>query len=268
MINEITFRYNKHSQISLYVSLILGVVIGMMLCRVILDVSGVLNENMQEVPDYFKNNPQHAVFFIFGTLALSVIFGAGLAFWWWRSKDEEASLKMWKEYAVLYYKGEEIPIHIGELDIEVVRARAGRHCVYILNLPNKKIMLNASRIEKYDAKRKYSSLEVAMNSLMHYRRTKDFGDTLVKFYDMELILNITTLDVFSHSPYYLDVHDVITMPEEGCAVAMIRERDDPTHVVGDVQFDIRALERSDLDESRLKNQVIEAIIELDERVEL
>lgn len=267
MLQEIRFRHNKHSQNALYLSLIIFVFLGLFACYLILDLIGITKGTMQEVPQYFKDHPDHAIYTIFVTIILSMSISALIPFLWWRSEDEEAILRLWDSYAILIYKGQEIRIDKGSLKIELLKARGSNLYCYRLKIPGRSILLNPSRIEKRKSSHiHFSSLEMAMDSLYYYEQDSLISEKLeTSFYDFKLILNLTNASLFDDSPYFVDFEYGIVMSEEGCFSALIREKEDADHIVGDLLIDIRNMEEGKLQPEYLKKRPIVAILELDER---
>ena len=81
-------------------------------------------------------------------------------------------------------------------------------------------------------------------------------------------MGITTPAVFDSSPYYVDHESMLIVMEAPFVTCMIKERNNPVHVVGKVQIDRRLLRNSALAEMQLNRQAILDIVELDEHMEM
>jgi len=62
---KINFRYNKNTPIRLYIMISLGIAIGFFLYYEFLMFLGIASANE---PQYFKDNPRHAIYLIFGLI--------------------------------------------------------------------------------------------------------------------------------------------------------------------------------------------------------
>lgn len=147
------------------------------------------------------------------------------------------------------------------------------YVLYILKIQKRKIKLCTSVIEwKENKNKKFDlSLDIVMDKLRYYEKNKKSKKTrefIVSFYELKIILGISTPEIFDNTPYYIDYNSVISIPEGKFATCLIRERKNPVHVAGDLQIDISLLKADEIDEKNLKKQFILAVIELNEEVEL
>lgn len=92
--------------------------------------------------------------------------------------------------------------------------------------------------------------------------------TYGKFYELDIKIGITKAKVFDNSPYYIDYENVIIVPDAPFVNCFIRERKNPTHVVGDIGIDTNLLTQKDFNKINLQEQAILEIIEVDEQIEL
>lgn len=270
--SEIKFRYNKHSEFMLYFMIISSVIFGLFLYILVIYYLGIIN-GPQYAPVYFRNHPQQALYIIFGLIPIFMLLPVWISTKFWGSKDEEGSIHLYKDFAVLYCRNQEIKINKGELSIKSMTPPLGWYTLYILKISKKKIKLCSSIIEKKEDRNKKInlSLESAMNRLMYYTKTKKGikqQEYEVSFYDLKITLGITAPEIFDNSPYYVDYNSVVSIPEGRFATCLIRERKNPIHVVGDLEIDISLLGIDEVDEKKLKKQPILAVIELDEQMEL
>ncbi len=272
---KVIFRYNKRSETSLYFMVILSVVIGFSIYGAIIYYSGI-GKGPEYAPAYFRAHKDHAVYFIFGLIPLCLMIPAWIAAKLWGSEEKKGELHLHEEYAVLYYDNKEVRINKGELRMKLVTPRVSWYTLYVLRIPKKKIKLCSSVIEEKEKKKKKNqffdtSLDFAMYKLMYYKKItkgeikEEYRTT---FYDLEIVGDITTPEIFENSPYYVDYDSVVIIPETPFVTCLIRERQNPIHVVGDLELDISGLRTEVFDETNLKNQTIIAIIELDEQIGL
>lgn len=273
--SEIKFRYNKHSEFMLYFMIISSVIFGLFLYILVIYYLGIIN-GPQYAPVYFRNHPQHALYIIFWLIPIFMLLPVWISARFWGSRDEEGCIYLYEDFAVLYYRNQEIKVNKGELSIKSMTPILGWYILYILKISKKKIKLCSSIIEKKEDRNKKInlSLESAMNRLMYYTKTKKGikqQEYVVSFYDLKIILGITAPEIFDNSPYYVDYNSMIVIPEGSfisCLTCLIRERENPIHVVGDLQIDVFKLNKKELTEFNLRKRPILDIIELDEQVEL
>lgn len=269
---EIKFRYNKHSESMLYFTVISSIILGFLIYAMIIYYSGVI-KGPEYLPAYLKKHKKYIIYMIFGLIPICMLVPAWFAAKWWGSKEEEGSLRLYDDFAILYWNGQEIKINKGELSIEFMSPRLKWYVLYILNTQKRKIKLCTSVLEwKEDKNNRFAlSLDIAMDKLMYYekdKKGKEPEETSVNFYEIEILIGINTPEIFENTKYYVDYSSVVSVPEGRFATCLIREKRNPIHVVGDLGIDISLLRIDELDEKNLKKQVIIAVIELDEQVEL
>lgn len=143
---------------------------------------------------------------------------------------------------------------------------------HTLKVPGQKTVLVSSIRESREKKSSWLSLDIAMDELSRYRKNrkgeaKKEESLEVDFHGMAIVLGVTRPTVFDGSPYYVDYANMVTIPDAPFVSCLIRERNNPVHVVGDMGIEIRFLKTSDLNAENLKQQAISAVLELDEQVE-
>lgn len=163
---KINFRYNKNSPTLLYIMVIIGIVIGILLCYEFLIYLGFASTNE---PQYFKDHPKHAVYLIFGLIPISMLVPTWIVFKFWSREDEDAELELYDDYAILKMKNEKIKIQKGELEIKFPQPQAILYTTYILKLPEQKIVFVGSLKEKRKSK---LSLNIAIKELSAYKKRK------------------------------------------------------------------------------------------------
>ncbi len=119
----------------------------------------------------------------------------------------------------------------------------------------------------------YSTLFAAMEKLMYYDDTYNInGDESdntndrgfsTKFYEFDIIIGITTPEIFNNSKYYVDYNDIITLDNTYVCCNII-DKKNSKHLVGNMLIDTRFLNDNNFNEVNLSKQSIIEIIELDE----
>lgn len=264
----ISFRYNKYSPRVLYIMVIFAVSLGFLVYYAFLMYSGI-GRGPEFAPSYFRENPRHAVYLIFGLIPIALLVPALLAIKCWSSEEEEGQISLSEEYAVLYLKNKEFRIEKGGLHLRHPTARANWYFIYILKFAGRKIVLVSSAKEVKEMGSALS-LDLAMEQLSFYeagkKRRRNENQT-VSFCGMKIVLARSTPGIFDDSPYFVDYESMVKIPDATFVTCMIRERQNPVHVVGDMELDARGLSRVIAEERVLKQQVILSIIELDEEIE-
>lgn len=159
---KINFRYNKNTPISLYVMISLGIAIGFFLYYEFLMFLGIASANE---PQYFKDNPRHAIYLIFGLIPVTMFLSTWIVFKFWSREDEEAELELYDDYAILKMRNEKIKIQKGKLEIKYPQPQAILYTTYILKTPDQKIVFVGSLKEK---RKSNISLKLAMEELLDY----------------------------------------------------------------------------------------------------
>ena len=159
---KINFRYNKNTPIRLYIMISLGIAIGFFLYYEFLMFLGIASANE---PQYFKDNPRHAIYLIFGLIPIAMLVPTWITFKFWSREDEDAELELYDDYAILKIKNEKIKIQKGELEIKFPQPQAILYTTYILKLPEQRIVFVGSLKEKKKSK---LSLNVAIEELLDY----------------------------------------------------------------------------------------------------
>lgn len=159
---KINFRYNKNTPIRLYIMISLGVAIGFFLYYEFLMFLGIASPNE---PQYFKDNPRHAIYLIFGLIPVTMFLSTWIVFKFWSREDEEAELELYDDYAILKMRNEKIKIQKGKLEIKFPQPQAILYTTYILKTPDQKIVFVGSLKEK---RKSNISLKLAMEELLDY----------------------------------------------------------------------------------------------------
>ena len=159
---KINFRYNKNTPISLYIMISLGIAIGFFLYYEFLMFLGITSANE---PQYFKDNPRHAIYLIFGLIPVTMFLSTWIVFKFWSREDEEAELELYDDYAILKMRNEKIKIQKGKLEIKFPQPQAILYTTYILKTPDQKIVFVGSLKEK---RKSNISLKLAMEELLDY----------------------------------------------------------------------------------------------------
>lgn len=159
---KINFRYNKNTPISLYIMISLGIAIGFFLYYEFLMFLGIASPNE---PQYFKDNPRHAIYLIFGLIPVTMFLSTWIVFKFWSREDEEAELELYDDYVILKMRNEKIKIQKGKLEIKFPQPQAILYTTYILKTPDQKIVFVGSLKEK---RKSNISLKLAMEELLDY----------------------------------------------------------------------------------------------------
>ena len=159
---KINFRYNKNTPIMLYIMLIIGIAVGFFLYYEFLIYSGIASTNELQ---YFKDNPRHAIYLIFGLIPIAMLVPTWIAFKFWSREDEDAELELYDDYAILKMRNEKIKIQKGKLEIKFPQPQAILYTTYILKTPEQKIVFINSLREK---RKSNISLKLAMEELLDY----------------------------------------------------------------------------------------------------
>ena len=159
---KINFRYNKNTPIRLYIMISLGISIGFFLYYEFLMFLGIASPNE---PQYFKDNPRHAIYLIFGLIPVTMFLSTWIVFKFWSREDEEAELELYDDYAILKMRNEKIKIQKGKLEIKFPQPQAILYTTYILKTPDQKIVFVGSLKEK---RKSNISLKLAMEELLDY----------------------------------------------------------------------------------------------------
>ena len=130
---SIKFRYNKYSPGVLYMMLVFGVVLGLLFFYAFLVLSG-MEKGPEYGPAYFREHPKHAVYLIFGLIPIAMALPAWVAKKCWSSKEEEAQLEIYEDYAVLCFRNKELRIEKGELRINIPNPHPYWYTTYILKV--------------------------------------------------------------------------------------------------------------------------------------
>ena len=140
----------------------LGVAIGFFLYYEFLMFLGIASPNE---PQYFKDNPRHAIYLIFGLIPVTMFLSTWIVFKFWSREDEEAELELYDDYAILKMRNEKIKIQKGKLEIKFLQPQAILYTTYILKTPDQKIVFVGSLKEK---RKSNISLKLAMEELLDY----------------------------------------------------------------------------------------------------
>ena len=140
----------------------LGVAIGFFLYYEFLMFLGIASPNE---PQYFKDNPRHAIYLIFGLIPVTMFLSTWIVFKFWSREDEEAELELYDDYAILKMRNEKIKIQKGKLEIKFPQPQAILYTTYILKTPDQKIVFVGSLKEK---RKSNISLKLAMEELLDY----------------------------------------------------------------------------------------------------
>ncbi len=270
--NVVNFRYNKYSESTLYIMILLNILIGLLIYAAIMYYSGIAR-GPEYAPEYFRTHTEHAVYFMFGLLPVFTLIPMWMGFKSWGRSEKTGRIDLYEDYAVIYFDNKEICINKGELRIKSASPRSHWYNLYILKIPKKKIKFCTSIIESKEKRGNVFglSLDIAMDRLEYYRKQKKGDQSMphsATFYEMEIVFGITTPEIFDNSPYYVEYNSPVIIPGAPFVTCLIRDRKEPIHVVGDMEIDIRMLNKNDYDENVLRKQPILAVIELDEKIGL
>ena len=263
----LTFRHNRRSpdllSLAAGAAMLLGVLAGLALIHIL----GAAEDSHGLFHEWFDTHPQEAVYILFTSIPVLMIIPVYFVHRWWRREDQEARLTLYDDRALLFYKGQEIPIPKGELTLQM---RTGfLFNTIILRIPHRRISLAPSMLEK-DVKMRERSLYRAMERLLYYHKVRkgEIADSFSEqFYGLTILFGITTPEIFDSSPYYVDYSSCTELPEMPHLPCFVRERANPAHVVGEVALDGVQLASSNMCEATLRKRAIMAIVELDEQIE-
>lgn len=162
---EIIFSYNRLSHRVLNFMIIVGQFISLILVWLFLYFLGITN--YETAPAFFQENPDIAVWIIFLSIPFFMLSTAFIIFKFWSRKEDKACIRLWKEYAILYYRGEEIMINKGEISTEQLtsRKKAIFYDTYILKIQKRKIIFDKCILKK--GKKREKTLSFAMKKLLY-----------------------------------------------------------------------------------------------------
>src|SRR3712207_4565272 len=135
--NTIYFRYNKYSPNVLYFLLVIGISAGLTLDTWLLNI--FLGEG--PVTPFLQKYSQIVVLFIFVSIPVSMLLPAFFAYRFWGKEEEEASIRFFSDYAILYYRNKEIFMKKGEIKVTFLKPQAILYLTYKLKTPQAKIQI-------------------------------------------------------------------------------------------------------------------------------
>lgn len=184
------FRYNKFSQTLLVILIVGNILFGSSLYIALIGETGL----------FFILHP----YFLLIGLLISMILPVIITYQLWSNRDEEGTIEMHKDYAILTCGGESFRLIPGEFSVSfhsfgsfLYRPHLYNH--YKIKTPFKTIYFISSIREKREKGRRDNlSLDQAMSKLMRFqnRNTK----ISVTFHDIPIILGESTPEIFDYSP--------------------------------------------------------------------
>ena len=279
------FRYSKFLQGGILNIIFLGLLcmasIG--ISMLILKLIGISNT---KVSIFWDNNPNIALILVLLLplilLALFIITGSIL---YRQLIDSKGVLNIFNNYAILYYKGKEITLEKGEFSVSYGKVYFGRNgicnflypVVYVIKTKNKKFKIYKSVQEAYELttfKQRMKklcpelSLDIAMNALIKLSNTKNkkIKNEISYIGNIEIVLNISTLDVFENTDYFVDIENAFALKDVPFITCDIYENKNSNHLIGEIALldDEKNDKLPSVEE--LKKRVIVSVIKLDEYI--
>lgn len=276
----VRFDYNKYRfdiiQIPIMFTLwFVLMFIGVILCEMVL---GLSLYNYVNTNPYWDYHSDQGLYILIGLILITALLGYLLSFILSRKVVAgEGKVEIYGSYALLYVKGHEYRIEKSTTQLQPKSMNIrGDITNYVLHQNNKKIIIRESYKDAkkgpINSRAKISSLTKAMNAIAPFvERYKDkksnICNELVVIGDVSVELGESTTDIFDCSAYYVD-YDNAVMPEDVPLVScMVRERANPSHVVGDLSFYFDdGVNFKDLSEQLLRDRPIDSALALDEDI--
>lgn len=279
------FRYSKFLQGGILNIIFLGLLcmasIG--ISMLILKLIGISNT---KVSIFWDNNPNIALILVLLLplilLALFIITGSIL---YRQLIDSKGVLNIFNNCAILHYKGKEITLEKGEFSVSYGKVHFGRNgicnflypVVYVIKTKNKKFKIYKSVQEAYELttfKQRMKklcpelSLDIAMNALIKLSNTKNkkIKNEISYIGNIEIVLNISTLDVFENTDYFVDIENAFALKDVPFITCDIYENKNSNHLIGEIALldDEKNDKLPSVEE--LKKRVIVSVIKLDEYI--
>ena len=265
------FRYSKFLQGGILNIIFLGLLcmasIG--ISMLILKLIGISNT---KVSIFWDNNPNIALILVLLLplilLVLFIITGSILY-----------------NCAILHYKGKEITLEKGEFSVSYGKVHFGRNgisnfiypVVYVIKTKNEKFKIYKSVQEAYELttfKQRMKkicpelSLDIAMNALIKLSNTKNkkIKNEISYIGNIEIVLNISTIDVFENTDYFVDIENALVLKDVPFITCDIYESKNSNHLIGEIALldDEKNGKLPSVEE--LKKRVIVSVIKLDEYI--
>ena len=199
--------------------------------------------------------------------------------------DSKGVLNIFNNCAILHYKGKEITLEKGEFSVSYGKVHFGRNgicnflypVVYVIKTKNKKFKIYKSVQEAYELttfKQRMKklcpelSLDIAMNALIKLSNTKNkkIKNEISYIGNIEIVLNISTLDVFENTDYFVDIENAFALKDVPFITCDIYENKNSNHLIGEIALldDEKNDKLPSVEE--LKKRVIVSVIKLDEYI--
>ena len=276
------FRYSKFLQGGILNIIFLGLLcmesIG--ISMLILKLIGISNT---KVSIFWDNNPNIALILVLLLpLILLVLFIITGSILYRQFIDSKGILNIFNNYAILHYKGKEITLEKGEFSLSYGKVHFGRNgicnflypVVYVIKTKNEKFKIYKSVQEAYELttfKQRMKklcpelSLDIAMNALIKLSNTK-IKNKISYIGNIEIVLNISTLDVFEDTDYFVDIENAFALKDVPFITCDIYENKNSNHLIGEIALldDEKNDKLPSVEE--LKKRVIVSVIKLDEYI--
>lgn len=225
---------------------------------------------MRELPLFWRDKPQLTLAVSIVPILLWMPFSTLLALrirtW---IMEERGRAEFRGEKVLLCFQGKELVV---DKKTEILSCRGyGRYMkfrCYQITKEGNRYYINESPREVRELGRRRgregakTSLYKTMQEILPYTKESVFIGGI------PLIFDFTRPTVFDDSAYYVD-YDNIFLPEGiGIATCLVRERDNPSHVVGDLGFEDDVRHKTPPDEAVLRALPIIEAVELDEWIEV
>lgn len=279
------FRYSKFLQGGILNIIFLGLLcmasIG--ISMLILKLIGISNT---KVSIFWDNNPNIALILVLLLpLILLVLFIITGSILYRQLIDSKGILNVFNNYAILYYEGKEITLEKGEFSLSYDKVNFGRNgisnflypIVYVIKTKNKKYRIYKSVQEAYELTtfgqrmKKLCpelSLDIAMNALIKLSNTKNkkIKNEISYIGNIEIVLNISTLDIFENTDYFVDIENAFALKDVPFITCDIYENKNSNHLIGEIALldDEKNGKLPSVEE--LKKRVIVSVIKLDEYI--
>ena len=279
------FRYSKFLQGGILNIIFLGLLcmasIG--ISMLILKLIGISNT---KVSIFWDNNPNIALILVLLLpLILLVLFIITGSILYRQLIDSKGILNIFNNCAILHYKGKEITLEKGEFSLSYGKVHFGRNgicnflypVVYVIKKKNEKFKIYKSVQEAYELttfKQRMKkicpelSLDIAMNALIKLSNTKNkkIKNEISYIGNIEIVLNISTLDVFEDTDYFVDIENAFALKDVPFITCDIYENKNSNHLIGEIALldDEKNDKLPSVEE--LKKRVIVSVIKLDEYI--
>ena len=279
------FRYSKFLQGGILNIIFLG-----LLCMASIGISMLILKLIgisdAKVSIFWDNNPNIALILVLLLpLILLILFIITGSILYRQLIDSKGILNVFNNYAILYYEGKEITLEKGEFSLSYDKVNFGRNgisnflypIVYVIKTKNKKYRIYKSVQEAYELTtfgqrmKKLCpelSLDIAMNALIKLSNTKNkkIKNEISYIGNIEIVLNISTLDVFEDTDYFVDIENAFALKDVPFITCDIYENKNSNHLIGEIALldDEKNDKLPSVEE--LKKRVIVSVIKLDEYI--